>query len=101
MPIYDDFASPQFAYQPYQSQGRDAGRVLRHFTILPWHRYSKGTHLHEYKLGRARDAPKESVEYRQYLLSNFEGRKYYEWEFPERGWLLRNIQKSDMWEREQ
>jgi hypothetical protein len=61
----------------------------------------KRTHLHEYKLGRARDAPKESVEYRQYLLSNFEGRKYYEWEFPERRWLLRNVQKVDMWEREQ
>jgi hypothetical protein len=86
MPIYDDFASPQFAYQPYQCQGRDAGRVLRRFTILPWRRDGKRTHLHEYKLGRVRDAPKESVEDRQYLLSNFEGRKYYEWEFPESVW---------------
>ena len=75
MPIYDDFASPQFAYQPYQSQGRDAGRVLRHFMILSWCRDGKRTHLHEYKLGRARNAPKESVKYRQYLLSNFEGCK--------------------------
>ena len=86
MPIYDDFASPQFACQPYQSQCRDAGRVLRHFIIVSWRRDSKRTHLHEYKLGRVRDAPKESVEYRQYLLSNFEGRKYHEWKFPERRW---------------
>jgi hypothetical protein len=57
--------------------------------------------LHEYQLGRARDTPKESVEYRQDLLGNFEGRKHYEWQIPEKRRWLRKIQKVDMWEREQ
>jgi hypothetical protein len=57
--------------------------------------------LHEYELGRARDAPKKGVKYGQYLLGDFDGRKHYEWELPEKEWWLRKIQKVDMWEREQ
>jgi hypothetical protein len=64
-------------------------------------RDGKRTYLDEYELGRARNAPKESVKYGQYLLCNFDGRKRYEWELPEKGWWLRKIQKVDMWEREQ
>jgi len=84
MPIYDDFASPQCADQPYQSQGRDAGWIL-----------------HEYELGRVRDAPEESAEYGPYLVSDFDGRNHYERQLSQKWRWLRKIQKVDVREREQ
>jgi len=101
MPIYDDFASPQCANQPYQSQGRDAGWILCNFFIPPLCRDGEKTYLHEYELGRARDAPEESAEYGPYLVSDFDGRNHYERQLSQKWRWLRKIQKVDVREREQ